>query len=914
MAVDGTGAVGPVGLKCEYAVNPMGIDETMPRFSWRSADGRRGARQTGYRVMVGSKAGEADVWDSGKVESDQSVHVVYGGKPEVGSQKPEGTGGAAPLKARGRYFWAVKTWDQAGAESPWSEGAFFEMGLLSTRAWKAQWISVPQAFDKEVCPPAKYLRRSFVVRRPLKTARLYITAKGIYVPYLNGRRVGAVESGDIFTPGWSDYRKRIRYQTYDVTGLVGSGRNVLAAAVGEGWWSGNVAWQPRGGYGENTALLAELHLEYADGSYEVVRTDNEWKGTTEGPIRSNDFLMGENYDARKELGAWNGEAGGSATVGAFDDAGWQPVRVEAHDKTPLEAYVGPTVQKTEEVVPREAWSTADGKWIFDLGQNLVGWARLKVKGATGQEITLRFAEVLNPDRTIYTVNLRKAKATDVYVCKGGEAEEWEPLFTYHGFRYVEVSGLMAGQTPGLDTVTGVVVHSATAKTGSWKSSSDLLNQLQHNIEWGQRGNFVEIPTDCPQRDERLGWMGDAQVFVRTASYNMDVAGFFTRWMIDVDDAQREDGAYTDVSPNLPAKPLGAGVAAWADAGVVCPWTIYRAYGDVRILERHYDAMRKYIAFLLKKWPSGLRHDGEWSYGDWLAIDSWTPRPLIGCAYSAYSVALLREIATILKKDKDAARYGRLFEKLKKTFNREFVTASGYLAGDSQTAYVLALRFGLLAEDKVPLAIKRLTQDIEMRGVLTTGFVGVNLLLPTLSQIGRDDLAYKLLTNEKFPSWLYSVKNGATTIWERWDGWTTEKGFQSPGMNSFNHYAYGSCGEWMFGAAAGIELDPQVAGYKQMVIQPRIGGGLTAVEGRLETAYGLVETRWKKEEGGKLEVMVRIPANTTATVALPAVGVEKVTEGGRTLAEAEGIAKVSSAEGLVRMEISAGEYRFVVMTE
>ncbi len=882
------GVASPVALQCEYADNPIGIDEVLPRLSWRMADTRRGAKQTAYQVRVGTKPELADAWDSGKVETNQSAQVVYAG---------------IKLKSRGRYYWQVKYWDQAGVESPWSAPAFFEMGLLTTREWKAQWINVANVFDKTVCPPAKYVRRSFIVRRPLRSARLYITAKGLYVPMLNGQRIAA----DYFAPGWSDYRKRIRYQTHDVTAQIVPGRNMIGAMLGEGWYSGNVAWTPRGGYGENPALLAELHLEYADGSYEAIRTDNQWTGTIEGPIRSNDFLHGEHYDARKDLGPW---CTPPADPSASDGGVWQPVRVEAHDKTPLEAYVGPAVQRSEELMPREAWRTPEGNWIFDLGQNMVGFARLKVKGAAGQEITLRFAEILNPDRALYVTNLRSAKVTDRYICKGDGVEQWEPLFTFHGFRYVEVAGLLPGQTPGLDTVQGVVIHSATPRAGAWRCSNESLNQLQRNIEWGQRGNFVEIPTDCPQRDERLGWMGDAQVFIRTASYNCNVASFFTRWMVEVDDAQRPDGAYTDVSPLPPAGGLNAGIAAWADAGIICPWTVYQVYGDTRILERHYDAMKKFIAFMVKKWPDGERHKDEWTYGDWLAIDSWTPRELIGCAYFAYSASLMQQIATVLKKDKDALRFARLFEKLKKAFNRIFVTAGGYLAGDSQTAYVLALRFGLLPEEKIPQAIHRLTLDLNMRKVLTTGFVGVNLLLPTLSQIGRDDLAFMLLTSDKFPSWLYSVKNGATTIWERWDGWTTDKGFQTPTMNSFNHYAYGSCGEWMFAAAAGIDLDPAAPGYQHLRIHPRIGGDLTWVEAHLDTLYGRVETHWKSAEG-KLEFRVRIPANTTATVAVPAGSVESVTESGQAVIDAAGISQVRLEQGKVLLHITSGEYLFSV---
>ncbi len=882
-------AKAPVGLRCEYAKNPLGIGESLPRFSWKINDDRRGAKQTAYRLTVGTKPGETDVWDSGEVASHQSTQVVFAG---------------TKLKSRGRYFWQVRYRDQAGVASTWSDTAFFEMGILKTSEWRGQWVSVPLPFDKNVSGPSKYLRRNFVSRRPVKGARLYITARGVFVPLLNGKRVG----NDIFLPGWSDFRKRIRYQTYDVTDLVVSGRNTLGVMVGDGWHTGKVAWNPRGLYGENTAALAELHIEYADGSYEVIRSDADWKGSTEGPIRTNDFLDGETYDARKE---WSSTGTPAAWATAdFDDAAWQPVRVEAHDKVPLEAYVGPPIRRQETLTPKEAWRTTDGKWIFDLGQNMVGWAKLKVKGQPGQQITLRFAEMLNPDRTIYTTNLRGAKVTDAYICKGEGVEEWEPTFTFHGFRFVEVAGLLPGQTPDLSTVTGMVINTDTPAAGSWKSSHEKLNQLMHNIVWGQKGNYMEIPTDCPQRDERLGWTGDAQVFIRTASYNADVAAFFTRWLVELDDSRNDEGTYQDVAPMPPGAKMLSGIAAWADAGIICPWTIYRVYGDVRILERHYDAMKGFVAYMLKKWPNLLRHAGEWTYGDWLSIDSWTPRELIGTAFFAHSVSLMAKIAAIVGKERDAAKHQRLFEKIRKAFNKEFVTPGGYLAGDSQTAYVLALRFGLLDEEKAQIAAKKLAHDVSMRKVLTTGFVGVNLLLPTLSQIGRDDLACKLLINEKYPSWLYSVNHGATTIWERWDGWTEEKGFQTPTMNSFNHYAYGSCGEWMYSAVAGIDLDEKVPGFKHLRIEPRIvtalGVGLTRCEADFATAQGQVKSAWSWE-GGIATLEVVIPANASATMVLP--GIENVTENGQPLADATGISNLRLNQGKTLCELAAGSYRF-----
>lgn len=874
------GVLAAVRLRCEYGVNPVGVGEMVPRLSWEVRGEGRGVVQGGYAIRVGTVPGGEDVWVTGKVESGQSVFVPYGG---------------AKLRSRVRYYWQVKVWGADGSESPWSEVAYWEMGLLKGTDWTASWISVPEEFEGKTVPPARYLRRGFSTHRAVSRARLYMTARGVFVAYINGKRVGE----DVFAPGWSDYGIRQRYCTYDVTDLVRTGTNMLGVVLGDGWYAGHIAWTDRGNYGQAPMLLGQLHVEYTDGSYEVIRTDDGWEWSTEGPIRGSDMLMGETYDARKEMAGW-------ATAESQVEFGGR-VRVDVRGKVPLEAYVGPPVRKQGEIVPREAWRTAEGTWVFDLGQNMVGWARLKVRGATGQAVRLRFAEMLKPDRTLYLENLRKAKATDTYVCRGEGVEVWEPTFTYHGFRYVELAGLAAGQTPGLDTVTGVVVHSDTPATGTFACSDERLNQLQHNIVWGQKGNFVEVPTDCPQRDERLGWTGDAQVFARTAAFNMDVSGFFARWLTDLDDAQTKEGAYPSVAPQPAALArLAAGVAAWADAGVICPWTMHKAYGDVRVLERHYEAMKKFIRYMQNRWPDFMRHEGEWTYGDWLAIDSWTPRELIGAAYFAYSAKLMGEMAGVLGKESDAARFGRLFERAKKAFNHAFVTPSGRLAGDSQTAYLLALRFGLLSEEKRAAAAKFLARDIEMRGVLTTGFVGVNLLLPTLTEIGRDDLAFKLLLNEKFPSWLYSVKNGATTIWERWDGWTEEKGFQTPSMNSFNHYAYGSCGEWMYACIGGIELG--AAGYKEAVIWPRVGGGITHAKATLETPYGVIATAWETSEAG-FALNLSVPANTTAWVVLPAGSVEGVRESGVALAEAEGVRDVSAGDGVVRCRAGSGKYVF-----
>jgi len=509
--------------------------------------------------------------------------------------------------------------------------------------------------------------------------------------------------------------------------------------------------------------------------------------------------------------------------------------------------------------------------------------------------------MLNPDGTLYTINLRSARATDTYVLKGGGLEVWEPTFTFHGFRYVEVTGYPG--TPRPDAVTGVVVSSAIDATGTFETSSALVNQLQSNIVWGQRGNYLEVPTDCPQRDERLGWMGDAQVFVRTACFNFDVQTFLAKWLQDVRDAQSPEGGFTNYAPAIVES---GGSPAWADAGVIVPWTLFRCYGDMRVLERQYEAMRRFIAYVRESNPDLLWVErSAQNFGDWLNIGADAPRPVLATAYFAHSTRLLARAARVLGHEEDAREYEALFGEIRDAFGRAYVKPDGRVEGDTQTVYLLALAFDLLPDAVRPLAANRLVADIEKRDVhLSTGFLGVSLLNPVLTGIGRTDLAYRLLLNETFPSWGYSIRQGATTIWERWDGWTEEKGFQDPSMNSFNHYSLGSVGEWMYAVVAGIELDPEVPGYKRSVLWPRPGGGLTRAEGALRTQYGRIRSAWRIE-GGTLRWEVEVPPNTTATLHVPTSDPASVTEGGRPVADSDGLVAVGPAV----FEAGSGRYVF-----
>ena len=875
----------PVNLRCEYLVDPLGIEDAQPRLSWEMQDARRGARQTAYQVLAASTRegldqDDADLWDSGRIESDQSTHIEYQGQP---------------LASRMRCWWKVRIWDAEGEPSAWSTLAFWEMGLLAREDWCGQWIGIAprESKDSEPCP---FLRKAFAAESRIKRARIYVTARGVYGLHVNGKRVG----DDHFTPGWTDYHSRIPYQMHDVTDLVTPGENVVGAILGDGWYSGYLVWDGnRNVWGKDLGLLAQLEIESEDGSTQTVCTDDSWKATT-GPILKSDFYMGETYDACLEMDGW-------ATAG-FDDSQWDGVHVYDDGGASLVAKRCQNVRKIEEVRPTELGEPQPGVYVCNLGQNIVGWVRLKIVAPRGTKITIRHAEMLNDDGTLYTENLRSARCTDEYVCKGDGEEIYEPHFTFHGFQYVELTGCTA--EPGLDAVTGVVLHSDAPPTGVFECSHDMVNQLQRNIRWGQKGNFLEVPTDCPQRNERLGWTGDAQVFVRTACFNMDVSAFFTKWLVDLEDAQDDDGAFPDVAPKVTK---GSGVAAWADAGIICPWTIYLCFGDTRILEKHYDAMVRWIRFMEQTSTNLIRPD--FGFGDWLATDAPspgaapTPKELIGTAYFAYGARIMSKVAGLVGKDNESAALAGLADRVRAAFNREFVSPAGRVVSSTQTGYLLALAFDLLPEDVRPYAVGQLVKEIEKRDWhLSTGFVGTPLLAPTLTRYGRTDVAYKLLLQDTYPSWFYPILQGATTMWERWNSYTKDGGFGDAGMNSFNHYAYGAIGEWLYATVAGIDVDPEEPGYKHIILRPEPGGDLTFARGELRSIHGLIRSHWRIEDG-VLTYEAAIPANTRATVLLPMASSEGVTESGKPLAEVPGISDMRMASGKLAFAAEAGRYTF-----
>ncbi len=877
-------------LTCEYFANPICLDTQHPRLSWKLNSAARNARQQAYQIVVTDAGdGGAVIWDSGKVQSDQSVHVAYAGPA---------------LHSGQRCYWRVRVWDGDDQPSEWSETMFWEMGLLDNSEWQADWITPDLAEDH-----APLLRRSFALDGEIKSARIYATSLGIYELHLNGQRVG----DGLLTPGWTSYKNRLQYQVYDVTALLQSGDNAIGAMLGDGWHRGYLGFNgKREIYGDKLALLLQLHVVLVDGRTVVVTSDDQWKSST-GPITRADLYNGESYDARLELPGW--------AAPGFEDNAWHGVRQYDYPKDKLVAQIGPFVRRQERIKPVRLFKSPKGETIFDFGQNMVGWVQLKLNGEAGTTVTLHHAEVLDQAGNFYIENLRKAQQRVEYTLKGSGEETYEPRFTFMGFQFVQVDGWPGELT--LESLTGIVVHSEIPEIGTFECSNPMINQLQHNIVWGQKGNFVDVPTDCPQRDERLGWTGDAQVFARTACFNRDVAAFFGKWLRDVAADQLASGSVAFVSPDVPMMPgmSGTGSTAWGDAAIICPWTVYLSYDDKGILETQYASMAAWVNFMREQagekylWTTGFH------FGDWLDFRGMALMPspvtnieLVATAFFAYSTSQMQQIATILGKHEDAANYAQLAANIKKAFNAEFVAPNGRVGPNSQTAYTLALHFDLLPEKLRPLAAKRLAEEVRKADYhLTTGFVGTPYLCQVLSRFGYTDLAYELLNQESFPSWLYPVKKGATTIWERWDGIKPDGSFQDVSMNSFNHYSYGAIGEWLYRVVAGIEADPNEPGYRHVLIQPQPGGGLTHARATLQSPYGEVACAWQLSEKD-MRLQVTVPPNTRATVRLPARSLSQVKEvvdgRGKALKAANSITSATAKGGFVTLEVVSGQYEFV----
>ncbi|TBN02957.1 rhamnosidase [Hyunsoonleella flava] len=869
--------------------NPLGFYDASPTFSWKLPVAEGVKHQSAYQIVVASSEDllpdNADLWDSGKQMTDQSVWVKYQGKP---------------LKSRQKVYWQVKYWNQDGEASAWSDINHFELGLLSNKDWQAQWIGLDTKKEKvmgsqdNIIHRPQYLRKGFELSNDVASARLYITAKGVFDVAINGEDV----SDDVMPPGYTPYKERIETITYDVSDLIESGQNTIGVEVASGWHSGRLGWMKS--YWSDTEtpkILCQLELTMKDGSKETIISDGSWKGTTNGPIRLSEIYDGETYDANLEMPNWS--------TNNFSDKDWQTVNAfPVTNDIRLEPKRHTTVKSKIELKAKEVVEK-DGAFIFDFQQNMVGVPLLKVPMKKGETLKIRFAEKLSPDGSFYTKNYRTALSTNYYTASKDGVIEWMPKFTFHGFQYVELSGFDTSKTPSTDWVTGLVQYSDFEENGTFTSSHEKLNQLQSNIVWGLRGNFFDIPTDCPQRDERMGWTADAQVFGPTSIFNADVHKFWASWLQSVRESQSDNGAIPWVVPDvLFNNKVSAG---WGDACAIIPWDIYNRTGDKKILEENFETMMGWVAYhetITKNYISSMGFFADWlqplpANGD---NKGDTAHSLIGTAFFAHSAKLTAKTAEVLGKKEEQAKYEALFKTVANAFENEFFDESGKVKGveETQTSYLLALGYDLLSEEKKENAKTYLLQKIaEADNHLRTGFLGTPLLSQVLDEMGEIDLMYKLLFNETYPSWFYSINQGATTIWERWNSYSKAEGFNPQKMNSLNHYAYGAIGEWMYERIGAIA--PLEAGYKVIRIAPEPRQPLSSASASLNTPYGKASSSWEIT-GDEFQLEIVIPPNTTAQVILPG------TTG--SLDGTDGIETISNQGNKNEFLVQPGHYKFV----
>jgi alpha-L-rhamnosidase len=756
------------------------------------------------------------------------------------------------------------------------------VGTLSDRQFGA---ILPGALPQ----PAALLRKHFEVSKAVKSARLYATALGSYRMFVNNQRVGQ----DLLTPDFTDYTKRVLYQTYDVTPLVAKGSNAIGAILGDGWFGSAMTWagQTFSFLPGPTRLLAQLEIEYEDGTRDVVATDDSWR-TSASPILQSEIYAGEFHDARLDQTDW--------AKSSFDDSSWAPALVIASPSIAVVGQVSAPVHLTEQITPVSITPFANGTYVFDMGQNMVGWARLKAHGPAGTQIRLRFAEILQPDGSIYRENLRNADATDFFVLAGKGEETFTPLFTFHGFRYVEVTGYPG--TPTTADLTGEVINSLDGgPSGTLVTSSDLVNRMWKIGIWGQRGNFLSIPTDCPQRDERLGWMGDAGVFWRTGTFNFDIQAFSHKFLTDITDAQTKEGAFTNVSPDLLRPDGSEGAPGWGDAGVIVPWTVWMQYGDAQAITNNWKAMERWMDYIAKANPDFLRRKGVGpNYADWLAPDEHTPKDLLATSYWALIARMMVDMARATGNHEAVERYTALIENIRKAYNAAYVKDDGEVLGGTQTAYVVTLYTKLAPPALETTMVNKLVADIESRNWhLSTGFLGTPFLLFTLANHGRADVAYRLLLNDTYPSWGYMLSKGATTWWERWNGDTGD-----PGMNSYNHYAFGSVMAWVYRSVAGIDTNAEGAGYHEIIVHPVLDPHITHARGEYDSVYGPIVSDWDSKPGASFSLNLSIPANTHAKVCLPPIPNARATQDNQPV-------HVQQEKGCLSLRVGSGTYHLEV---
>lgn len=868
-------------LTMDYGQKMEGITH-VPQFGWKLESNQRNCRQNSYHLQIGLDSEFKNcIYDSGEVRSEESAHV------EVRDME---------LKSLTRYFVRVKVVDNYGEESAWSKPVSF-LTALCKNEWKGEFISAEKEEDgkssKGTC-----VRKEIFIDKPVKSAYVMATSLGLYRLYINGEKVGK----DEMTPGWTSYHKHLLYQTYDVRALLSKGNNTIGAMLAAGWYKGNVGFAGfRNHYGTRTAFLGQLHIRYEDGTEEIWGTDDSWK-CSDAPIVFSELYDGEIYDARKEISGWN-KCG-------LDDSNWKKTQIVPYDKSILCAQGACKIRKIEEVKPKRLFVTPKGETVIDFGQNMTGWVEFRAKGKEGDKVDLNCFEVLDAEGNMYLENLRGAKERITYLFGKEEEIVYHPYFSFQGFQFVRIIAYPG--IPDINDFTAYAVHSEMERTGEFECSNPEINQLQHNILWGMKGNFLDVPTDCPQRDERLGWTGDAQIFAQTANYLMNTYVFFQKWLIDLAADQTEEGGVPHVIPDvLTGKPKPGSLvekgtdsaAAWADAAVIIPWMLYQAYGDKKILRQQYGSMKRWIDFM-------HRHSNDyiWNYklqfGDWVALDAQegsflgaTPNDLTCTAYFAYTTGLFVKISEVLKETQNAVYYSELRDNIIRKYQNTFFDKNGKLTAQTQTAHIVSLYFNLTPEEYKETTIEGLKKLLKKEnGHLVTGFVGTPYFCHALSQNGCTKEAYELLLKDDFPSWLYQVKKGATTIWEHWDGLKPDGTMWAPKMNSFNHYAYGAVGAWLYRVVAGIEIDEENPGYKHIIIQPHMGGNLTSAVGRYQSVYGKVESSWCME-GNTVSLKIKIPVNTSASLKLERV--EKILE-------ADGI-EIECVNSKARAEFGSGTY-------
>ncbi len=886
-------------LRCEMLENPDGIDITNPRFSWEVSGNRRNIEQTAYQVIISSTpekldAGDGDMWNSGIVKSNRSVHVAYSG---------------ALLKSRTNCYWKVKVWTGNG-ESEWSNPAYWSMGLLDYADWKGNWIGLDRSFpwdreEKFSRLSARYFRKEFKADGEVKQAMVYIIGLGLYQLYVNGQRIG----NHVLTPVPTDYTKSVKYNTFNVTEVLKKGKNTIATVLGNGrYYTMRQAYKPYKiktfGYPK---MLLQLEIEYTDGTSEVITTDNSWKVTADGPIRSNNEYDGEEYDATKEMPGWNNTG--------FDDSKWMSAEYVQEPGGTYEAQMNDNMKVKETIRPVAITQLRPGIYILDMGQNMVGWLKIRVQGNNGDQVTFRFAETLKKNGELYTDNLRDAKATDVYTLKGSDEEIWEPYFVYHGFRYVEIKGYP--EIPTVEDFEGRVVYDDIKTTGSFETSSKIINRIYQNAYWGIRGNYKGMPLDCPQRNERQPWLGDRATVSHGEAFIFDNGRLYSKWLDDIQEAQKADGSLPNIAPayyNYYDDNI-----TWPGAYIMIANMLYNHYGDMQPVIRHYDSMKKWLYYMQRRYMADFILTKD-KYGDWCVppespglVHSKDPArktdgELIATAYYYYLLHLMKGFAEILDKPEDIQEYNILSVKIKEAFNNKFLNKENLqYSNNTVTANLLPLYFDMVPEkyrDGVFSSIVNVIQE-KNKGHISTGLIGIQWLMRGLTENGRPDIARKLATNTGYPGWGYMAENGATTIWELWNGNAADAS-----MNSHNHVMLlGDLIIWFYENLAGIKTEPKHPGFKRIQMRPSLIEGLDYVNASYNSVHGLIKSNWKKA-GNRFIWNITIPGNTKAEVYVPARDKNSVTEGGKDASSVRGVRFIRMEGNRAVFEAGSGDYSFI----